>query len=297
MVATVTAEALGLPLEAVRVVMGDTEAAPYGLGGWGSRSTGVAAGAILRAASALRDKGVRIAAHLLEASPADLEVGGGRIAVRGAEQRAVTWAQVAQTAIVRTVDLPPGEEPGLEAFAVFDPPVDHVPRADGGMNACATYTNATHAAVVAVDPDTGEVTVLKYLVAHDCGTVINPVIVEGQVQGGVAQGLGGTLLEDLPYSAEGHPLAASFLDYLVPTAAEVPPIAVEHFESPAPDMPLGAKGAGEAGIVGPAAAIAQAVEDALSDLGVPEVDATPLTPALLRSLVRRAGRGGGEGAG
>jgi carbon-monoxide dehydrogenase large subunit len=205
----------------------------------------------------------------------------------------VTWAAIAQIALVRTLDLPPGVEPGLEASAVFDPHVDHVPRADGRMNACAAYTNASHAAVVRVDVETGEVTVLRYLVAHDCGTVIHPVIVEGQVQGGVAQGIGGTLLESLVYSEDGQPLATTFMDYLLPTAGEIPPMVVEHFESPSPNLPFGAKGAGEAGIVGPAAAIARAVEDALDGWDVEHIAATPITPQHVVRMIGSGARGEG----
>jgi aerobic carbon-monoxide dehydrogenase large subunit len=291
MVATVTAEALGVPIEDVRVVMGDTDRAPYGLGGWGSRSTGVAAGAIVEAAAAIREKAFRIASHQLEAATEDLVIDAGRIHVAGSPDRGVTWAAIARIAVVRTLDLPPGVEPGLEASAVFDPHVDHVPRADGRMNACATYTNASHAAVVRVDVETGEVRVLRYLVAHDCGTVIHPVIVDGQVVGGVAQGIGGTILESFPYSEEGQPLATTFMDYLLPTAGEIPPMVVEHFESPAPGLPFGAKGAGEAGIVGPAAAIARAVEDALGAWDVEHIAATPITPP---KVVRMIGGGARE---
>jgi carbon-monoxide dehydrogenase large subunit len=159
------------------------------------------------------------------------------------------------------------------------------------MNGSATYNNAAHAAVVTVDVETGAVEILDYLIAHDCGRVINPVVVEGQIQGGVAQGIAGALYEHLPYGPEGQPLAASFMDYLVPTASEIPDMLIEHFESPAPETPLGVKGAGEAGTVGPAAAIAAAVCDALSEFGV-EVTATPLTPMAVRALIR-----GGEDAG
>jgi aerobic carbon-monoxide dehydrogenase large subunit len=162
------------------------------------------------------------------------------------------------------------------------------------MNACATYTNASHAAVVRVDIQSGGVEVVRYLVAHDCGTVINPVIVEGQIVGGVAQGIGGSILEALPYTAEGQPQATTFMDYLIPTAAEIPAMHVEHFESPAPGMPFGAKGAGEAGIVGPAAAIARAVEDALAEFGVEHISATPITPPVVLGLIRRGVRRGAD---
>jgi aerobic carbon-monoxide dehydrogenase large subunit len=155
------------------------------------------------------------------------------------------------------------------------------------MNASATYTNASHAAVVAVDIETGVVEVLRYLVTHDCGTVINPTIVEGQIQGGVAQGIGGALYEHNAYGPEGTPLATTFMDYLLPTATEIPPIVVEHFESPAPGSAFGAKGAGEAGLIGPAPAIAAAVEDALCEFGVTDLSETPLRPSAVMSAIRR----------
>jgi carbon-monoxide dehydrogenase large subunit len=286
MLATLAADTLGVPLESIRVVIGDTDEAPYGLGGWGSRSTGVAGGAMLKAAGTVREKARRIAAHLLEAAPEDVIVADGAFRVAGSPESSVTWRDVATAAYVRTLDLPTDVEPGLESTATFVPPgIDHRPRPDGRMNACATYTNASHAAVVKVDLGTGAVTVLEYLVVHDCGTLINPVIVEGQIHGGVAQGLGGALLEDLPYTPEGQPMAVTFMDYLLPSATDVPPISIEHFESPDPNMPYGAKGAGEAGIIGPAAAVAWAVEDALAEFEIDEITETPVTaPFVWRSL-------------
>jgi carbon-monoxide dehydrogenase large subunit len=189
-------------------------------------------------------------------------------------------------ALVRTLDLPPGEDPGLEVAATFQPPIDIVPRADGRMNACAAYTNSSHAAVVRVDVETGVVEVVEYLVAHDCGTVINPTIVEGQIHGGVAQGIGGTLYEHNAYGPEGQPMATTFMDYLLPTATEVPPIVIEHFESPAPGVAFGAKGAGEAGLIGPAPAICAAVEDALGEFGVEGLSETILRPSDVLAAIR-----------
>lgn len=287
-VATLVAEALALPIEQVRVVMGDTDTAPFGLGSWASRSTLVAGGAIARAAEVLRRKGTDIAAHLLEASPDDLELVGGRFRVRGSPGSAVSWSQVAQSALNRTFELPPGVEPGLEARATYEPPgLDHVPRPDGKMNAAASYTNATHAAVVRVDTETGLVEVVRYAVVHDCGRVINPLTVAGQIHGGVAQGIGGTLHERLPYE-DGQPLATTFAEYVLPSAREIPPMIVEELGGPAPETPFGVKGAGEAGIIGPPAAIAGAVDNALAPLGVTGIDTTPLTPSVLRGLIEEA---------
>lgn len=293
MVATLAADALGVPIEDVTVIMGDTDLCPYGLGGWGSRSTVIGGGAILKAAGQVRDKILRIGAHLLEAAPEDLVLQDGRVSIVGSD-RGVSLAEVSTVAQIRTVDLPPGVEPGLEVTTTYDPPgLQHRPDEHGRMNGAATYTNATHAAVVKVDIDTGVVEILDYIVAHDCGTLINPVIVDGQVHGGVAQGIGGALYENLAYTPEGQPLAASFMDYLLPSATEIPEMLVEHFESPAPEMPLGVKGAGEAGTIGPPAALANAVASALEEFGV-DITETPITPALVRRLLRQGQRGEGD---
>jgi carbon-monoxide dehydrogenase large subunit len=295
MVATLAAEALGVPPEQVRVVMGDTDTAPYGLGGWGSRSTNVAGGAMLKAAATVREKALRIAGHLLETAPEDLVIEDGSIHVAGSPTTSVSWADVGRVAYMRTMELPPGEDPGLEATAWYDlPGVDNVPNEDGTMNACLTYTNATHAVVLKVDVETGDVEILEYLVAHDCGTVINPMIVEGQIHGGVAQGIGGTLYEYLAYGPDGQPQATTFMDYLLPTSAETPPMVIQHFESPAPGTAFGAKGAGEAGLIGPAAAIATALEDALAEFGIDEITETPLSPPVVRRLIVDAKARGSE---
>jgi aerobic carbon-monoxide dehydrogenase large subunit len=288
MVATVAAGELGVPIEAVRVVRGDTDLSPYGLGAWGSRTAAVASGAVVKAAREVRDKAVRIAAHLLEADPSDLVVGDEAIHVRGSVGSSVRWEDVGRTAHVRVVDMPPGEEPGLEATATYDPPfIEHVPDERGRMNACATYANASHGAVVAVDVETGEVRIVDYVVVHDCGTVINPSIVEGQVHGAVAQGIGGALYEAMPYSEDAQPLATTFMDYLVPTATEIPKMTLEHIETPAEGTPFGVKGIGEGGVVGPAPAIANAVRDALDAAGV-RMDTTPFGPPAIRRLLREA---------
>ena len=289
MLVTLTAEILGVRPDQVRIVMGDTDRTPYGLGSWGSRSTNVASGALQKAAKPLLDKAKKIAGHLMEAAPEDIEVHGGEFSVRGSPGPSVTWQQVATIANVRTLDLPEGVEPGLEETATYDPPgIEHVGDEYGRVNAAATYTNASHAAVVSVDVGTGQVRMLEYIVAHDCGTVINPQIVRGQVVGGVVQGIGGALLEILHYDETGNPLSTSFLDYYMPTAAEIPPMDVRHFESPAPDMPFGAKGAGEAGIIGPGPAIAAGVEDALDEFGIAEINQTPITAPYVLGLIDAA---------
>ncbi len=286
MLTSLAAEALGVGRDQVRIVMGDTDRTPYGLGSWGSRSTNVASGALREAADVVMDKATRIAAHLMEASPDDITVQDGRFSVRGTPGASVTWRDVATVANIRTIDLPEGVKPGMQATASYEPPgIEHHPDEFGRLNGCATYTNASHGAVVSVDVGTGKVRVLEYIVAHDCGTVINPQIVRGQVVGGIAQGIGGALLEKLHYDEWGNPMSTSFLDYHLPTATEIPNMVVRHFQSPAPAMPWGAKGSGEAGIIGPAPAIASAVEEALSDLGVAEITRTPITAPHVLSLV------------
>lgn len=288
MVATLVAEELALPIEQVRVVMGDTDTAPFGLGSWASRSAVVSSGAIARAAETLRRKGTEIAAHLLEAAADDLELAEGGFQVRGSPGTTVSWDRVARVALTRTFELPSGVDPGLDARATYEPPgIEHLPGPDGTMNAAASYTNATHAAVVKVDPTTGVVQVVRYAVVHDCGRIINPLTVAGQIHGGVAQGIGGTLYEQLPYE-DGQPLATTFMSYVLPSACEIPEIDTEEFCSPAPETAFGIKGAGEAGIIGPPAAIVRAVERALEPWGVADISATPLTPSAVRRWIEEA---------
>ena len=289
MVATLAADALGLPIGDVRVVLGDSDLCPYGLGAFGSRSAVVGGGAILLAAERVREKILQVAAQMLEANPADLVVRAGRVSVRGSGHRSITVADVGLALNVRTTDLPPDIEPGLQVLANYEPPMlEHVVDGQGRINAAAAWANSTHAAVVKVDLDTGSIKILSYVIAHDCGPLINPIIVEGQIQGGVAHGIGGTIYEHLAYSPEGQPMATSFMDYLIPSASEVPSMVVDHFESPSPNLPLGVKGVGEGGTVGPPAAIANAVTDALAEFGV-DVTSTPLDPQAIRRLLRSGG--------
>lgn len=286
MVATVAADALGLPIERVRVVMGDTDTSPYGLGGWASRSTVVMCGAIHRAASEVREKAIRIAAHLLEAPVEEIQIENDRLFVLGAPSVSLGWRDVAHAALIRTFELPPGLDPGLEARATYLPPnVDSAPDDSGRLNACPTYANSTHVAVVAVDVGTGEIRVVDYGIFHDCGRVINPSIVAGQIKGGVAQGIGGALYEELAYDDAAQPQSTTFWDYLPPRATEIPSFHLEELESPAPTIPFGVKGVGEAGIIGPPAAIARAIEDALADFAPREITRTPITPGHVLRIV------------
>jgi len=292
MVATVAADALGLPIERVRVVMGDTDLCPYGLGGWASRSTVVACGALHRAVSEIRAKAVRIAAHLLEMPAGELQIEDDRFFVPGARSVSVGWREVAEVALIRTFELPPDVDPGLEARATYVPPhLDWTPDEYGRLNACPTYSNSSHVAVVAVNIATGEIRVIEYGVFHDCGRVVNPLIVAGQIHGAVAQGIAGALYEELVYDDTALPQTTTFLDYLLPTAADMPSLWLEALESPTLEIPFGVKGVGEAGVIGAPAAIASAIEDALAEFAPSEITRTPVTPRDILQLLEKVAAG------
>jgi aerobic carbon-monoxide dehydrogenase large subunit len=278
--AQVAADALGVPLDWVTVVGGDTAAVPFGVGTFASRSAVTAGSSIVDAAGEVKRKLVRAAAGLLEAAPEDIEIEDGQALVRGTPASAVSLARVVQASIP-TFAKPGVAPPDFEASAYH-----HVPT--------VTYASAVHVAYVEVDVGTGHVKLLRYVVAHDCGKVINPLIVDGQVHGGVAQGIGGGLLEDMVYDDEGQLLTGTLMDYLVPTSMEVPPLETVHLEYPSPRNPLGAKGLGEGGAISPPAAIANAVEDALSPFGV-TVRRTPLSPARVLELIEAAQAAGASG--
>jgi carbon-monoxide dehydrogenase large subunit len=287
--AAVAADALGLDVDDVSVVSGDTDLCPYGLGAWGARGAIVSSGAVLKAAEIVVSKAKAIAAGLLEADPEDVVVDRGRLHVRGTGAPSVTMRDIATAAYARTAELPPGTEPGLEATVSYDPPgIDLEPDDKGRMNVAAAWSNASHAAVVKVDITTGAVALLDYIVVDDCGTVINPLIVEGQITGGVAQGIAGALYEHVVYDENGQPLSASFMDYTIPSSREIPPMTIEHIETPAVEMPLGVKGVGESGTIGAAAAIANAVGDALREFDV-DIVATPITPTSVLEAIHASG--------
>jgi carbon-monoxide dehydrogenase large subunit len=221
----------------------------------------------------VREKIGTIAGHMLEAAPEDLAIEGGRIAVRGAPGRALTVTDVARLAYRPAGGtLPPGVDPALEATQYYDPPP-------------ATFSNGSHVAVVEVDPETGQVEVLRHVIVEDCGRMVNPMIVEGQTHGAVAQGIGNALYEDLVYDDAGQPLTTSFMDYLIPGAMEIPPIDVIHMETPPAVSVSGFKGMAEGGTIGSTAAVANAVADALAPLGI-EVHDLPLTPDRLYRLIQ-----------
>jgi carbon-monoxide dehydrogenase large subunit len=271
--AQVLADELGVPLERVRIVEGDTERCPYGSGSFASRSMVVSGGALVLAARRVRDKVTTIAAHMLEAAREDLVVDHGTIAVRGAPGRAVTLAQVADLAYHPAGGtLPPGVDPALEATHYYDPPP-------------ATFSNGAHVAEVEVDAETGQVTLTRHLVVEDCGRIVNPMIVDGQTLGAVAQGIGNALYEEFAYDAGGQPLTTTFMDYIIPGTHEVPPVEVIHVETPPAVSVTGFKGMAEGGTIGSAAAVANAVADALAPLGI-EVHELPLTPDRLYRLLK-----------
>ncbi len=271
--AQVAADTLGVPLDWVTVTGGDTATVPFGIGTFASRSGVTAGNSIVDAARQIRTKVLAAAGALLEASPEDLEIEDGRVFVRGAPQSAVDFARIVQAAIP-TFAKPGVVTPDFDATAYH-----HVPT--------VTFASAVHAAVVDVDRDTGAVKLVRYVVAHDCGTVLNPIIVDGQVHGGVAQGVGGALFEDMAYDAEGQLLAGSLMDYAVPVASDLPSIETVHLEYPSPRNPLGMKGLGEGGAISPPAAIANAIDDALAPLGV-RLTETPALPWRVRGLIAAA---------
>jgi aerobic carbon-monoxide dehydrogenase large subunit len=270
--AQVVADELSMPAEAITVVHGDSALVPFGVGGFASRGGSVALPAALGAAGKVRAKIVRVAAALLEADAEDLVLEAGTVHVRGVPDRRVTFRDLARAA----VPGPPGMEPGLYAAHFFEAPR-------------MTYPYGTHVAVVEVDVETGLVALLNYAIAYDVGKAVNPMIVDGQLVGALAQGIGGALLEELVYDEQGQLLTTTLMDYLLPTAMEMPAATAIRIleETPTPLNPLGVKGAGEGGSSGCGAAIANAVADALSPLGV-SITALPLSPDRLLALIRAA---------
>jgi CO/xanthine dehydrogenase Mo-binding subunit len=303
--AQIAAQELGVPVERVTVTTGDTRRFKYGVGTFASRAAVMSGNAVALAARKVRAKALRIAAKALAADESELEIALGEITVRGFEggsgegsgssgglriplatvavlanplryafdeeaKRATQFA----TAPGDGPPVPEGEEPGLEATGWYSP-------------IRSTFANGVHAAVVETDPETAEIKVLRYCVVHDCGTVINPMIVEGQVHGGVAQGIGGALYERIVYDSDGQLLNASFMDFLMPYASEVPSVETDHLTSPSPLNPLGVKGVGEAGVIPVHAVIASAVEDAEGF----RIDRMPISPSELWELRRRHAAG------
>lgn len=274
--AQLVAEELGVPLDDIEIVHGDTGRIPFGMGTYGSRSTAVGGTALIYAARKVRDKGAKIAAHLLEVSPDDIVFDQGRYYVKGAPDRVKTFQEVAGAAYLAW-NMPEGVTPGLEETHFFDP-----------IN--NTYPFGTHVCVVEVDPATGEVKFLRYVAVDDVGNVINPMIVDGQVHGGIAQGLAQAVYETAVYDENGQLLSGSLMDYALPTASMVPTYEVDRTVTPTPVNPMGLKGAGETGTIASTPAVVNAIIDALKPYGITHLD-MPLTPQRIWKAIQESQKG------
>jgi carbon-monoxide dehydrogenase large subunit len=270
--AQIVAEELGIPAQDVAIEEGDTDTAPYGLGTYASRSTPVAGAAGAMAARKIRDKARKIAAHLLEVAEEDLEWETGKFSVKGAPQKSKTIQEIAFAAYT---NHPQGMEAGLEATSYYDPPN-------------LTFPFGSYICVVDIDRGTGMVKIRRFVAVDDCGNIINPMIVDGQIHGGLTMGMAPALLEEISYDEEGNIQGGSFMDYLLPTAMETPRWEVDKTVTPSPHHPLGAKGVGESATVGAPPAIANAVVDALAHLGVRHID-IPITPEKVWTILKEKG--------
>ncbi len=277
--AQIVADQLGIPMQDIEIVHGDTGRTPFGLGTYGSRSTAVGGSALVRSAEKVRAKITKIAAHQLEAAEEDMvyDRENGKIYVKGSPDKAKAFAELA-FAVVAADNLPEGMEPSLEENAFYDP-------------SNFTFPNSAHIAQVEVDRETGEVTIQRYIAVDDVGNVINPMIVEGQIQGGIAQGVGQALWEYGVYNQEGQLLSGSLLDYAMPRADGLVTAEVGRIETPSPHNPLGVKGAGEMGTIAATVTIANAVMDALAPLGIKHID-MPLTAEKIHKAIKSANGGG-----
>jgi aerobic carbon-monoxide dehydrogenase large subunit len=272
--AQIAHEELAIHPDDVIIRQGDTAVSPFGMGTFASRSIVMGGGAVAAACEKLRDKMALIAAHLLQCDDSDIEFADGAAMGPGGS---VTLAEIGRIAHLRQEALPDGMDPVLDVTATWEP-----------SESSGVFSYATHAAVVAVDPATGAVELLDYAVVEDCGTVVNPMVVDGQITGGVAQGIGTALYEETPYDSNGQPLATTFVDYLLPGAIEIPDIKIGHMVTPATVTKYGMKGMGEGGAIAPPAAIANALRDAFSASGndhVKSFNETPLTPARVRAAI------------
>ncbi|HEY5378373.1 MAG TPA: molybdopterin cofactor-binding domain-containing protein, partial [Pseudolabrys sp.] len=268
--AQIIADEIGVTPELIKVIHGDTDTAPYGWGTFASRSLVISGGATLIAARKVRAKLIAIASHLLETAPGDIILADSAAKVAGTD-RSIPIAKLAREAYTQTHRFKGEIEPGLTETGTYDPP--------------GTFSNACHIAIVEVDEETGRTTVEKYLVAEDAGRIINPMIAEGQVQGGIAQGIGNALLEEIIYDDDGGILTANLADYMPPTAHEIPPIEMHHIETPSANSITKAKGLGEGGTIGAPAAILNAINDALAPFDV-QIDEIPATPQRVRAALR-----------
>jgi carbon-monoxide dehydrogenase large subunit len=271
--AQICADALSVPFELVTVRAGDTGLLPHGVGTFASRSAVTAGTALFGASGRVRDKILAVASSMLETDPQDLVLEDGRVAPRGVPSRSLGLAEIAHAAAPGPRSrVPEGADHGLEATYYFVPPT-------------VTFAYGAHAVLIEVDPELGWIEVKRYAVVHDSGTIINPTVVEGQIQGGVAQGIGCAVYEEMVYDEEGQPLTSTFMDYLLPTAMEIPHIDQDHQESPTDRNPLGIRGVGEGGTISPPAAIANALLDAFRSTGIAQLH-IPLTPERVWAAIR-----------
>ena len=298
-IAQIVADGLGCKLERIRVIQGDTESCPWGFGNYSARSIIIGGSAAHLAALDVREKMLRVASNMLEVAPEDLDAADGVISVRGAPDRSLTIDQVAAE-VYRNPHGPnmEGIEPALEAqrhFRIGN--VYHQPEKQGRFSAYPSWPNGVAACIVEVDPDTGFVEILRFCMVHDAGTIVNPLLADANLHGGIAQGIGGALYEKIAYDESAQPLTATFMDYTIPTAVEVPNLELGHQETPTPFTPLGTKGVGESGVGAPLGALCSAVENALPELDI-RLTELPLTPSRVWEAIQeaRAKRGANEKA-
>ncbi|WP_424765576.1 xanthine dehydrogenase family protein molybdopterin-binding subunit [Paenibacillus sp. sgz302251] len=290
--AQIVGEVLGVDPVTVRVIAEmDTLTSPWSVasGSYSSRFAPIGSSAVYQAASKVRDKLLLIASAQLKLPPEALDVEGGKIVVRESPEKQLSLKRLIGSAHWNPESLPDGMEPGIHETAFYTIPGAAPPDENDLVNGSATYGFVADAVTVEVDAETGEVKILDYITVHDAGKLLNPLIVEGQVMGGLVHGLGGALFEELAYDSSGHFLTGSFMDYLCPTATEIPRISVKHLETPSPITPLGAKGLGEGNTMSAPAAIANAVADALSPLNI-TIDSLPLSPSRIWSYMQEAQR-------
>lgn len=288
-IAQIVADTLGVRMQDIRVVQGDTDKCPYGLGNYSSRSLMMGGSAAKLAATDLREKLLEVASKALEVLPADLDGEDGVIQVKGAPTRKITIAEVARTIYQNAHGKDAiGVEPGLEATRYYRiDNVYHQPETQGRFSSYPTWPYEVCAVVLEVDPDSGTVKLLRYYAVHDCGTIINPLLVDANLHGGIAQGIGAALYEDMVYDDSGQLLTQTLMDYTLPTALEIPMIELDHIETPTPFTPLGTKGAGESGITGPLSAIASAIENAFPEKKLALME-TPLSPSRVWRAIQAA---------
>jgi carbon-monoxide dehydrogenase large subunit len=289
--AQIVADELGVEVDSIRVLQGDTTVSPYGFGNYSGRSTIVASGASAAAARDVRQKILTIGAALLGVDVATVTMERGVLRSSAAPEKTLALRDAAYAAYTRSYDIGLAITPPLEATATFRPGlIRHTPDEKGRINPYPSYSNAAYAVACEVDRDTGQVKLLAFAAAHDCGKVIHPLLVEGQACGAIAFGIGGVLNEEIRFDANGKQLTNSFVDYVMPRAQDIPPIRMVHHDSPNPVTYLGLKGAGEAGVGGSAAAVVNAVNDALAPLGAEQITDLPVTAPRVWSAIQAAGR-------